>query len=407
VSAGEPVAAATEVRADDGAMAVPATRARRGTALTYTLALLTLALTYWTVDIVAPALPAIRDDLTLSRTGAGLVFALFFGGRLVANLPAALLVDRTGPKRTAVVGAILLVAGSLLAASATGTTTLLPARVVQGVGVAMLATAGLLSVLRARPGASAMTAFNLSAGIGGSCGLISSGVLTRAIDWRAVFVLSAILGSCILAVVVLRDPRRVRVVREREAVEPGAETAVGGAAVIAALMANLLVYGNYSIWVVSLPLYADERFGADAGRIGTLLLVVNVIHLGSALPAGRVIRLFGAQKALVGGFGIVSLGLALALVAPSQGWLLPPIALYAIGQVTGSSAAGDLLLRLGGQGGRAVGMVRLTSDIGLVAGPAGVGVLADVAGVRAPFAALAGLSALAAVAAWRLSNRPG
>jgi hypothetical protein len=73
------------------------------------------------------------------------------------------------------------------------------------------------------------------------------------------------------------------------------------------------------------------------------------------------------------------------------------MALYAVGQVAGNSSAGDLILRLGGGGGRAVGAVRLSSDIGLVAGPAAVGVLADVAGVTAPFTVL-GVVALAALA---------
>jgi hypothetical protein len=74
------------------------------------------------------------------------------------------------------------------------------------------------------------------------------------------------------------------------------------------------------------------------------------------------------------------------------------MALYAVGQVAGNSSAGDLILRLGGGGGRAVGAVRLSSDIGLVAGPAAVGALADAAGVAAPFTAL-GVVALVAMAA--------
>jgi predicted MFS family arabinose efflux permease len=80
------------------------------------------------------------------------------------------------------------------------------------------------------------------------------------------------------------------------------------------------------------------------------------------------------------------------------------MALYAIGQVAGNSSAGDLILRLGGGGGRAVGAVRLSSDVGLVAGPAAVGALADAAGVAAPFAVL-GVVALAAMAAVTLLGR--
>jgi hypothetical protein len=98
------------------------------------------------------------------------------------------------------------------------------------------------------------------------------------------------------------------------------------------------------------------------------------------------------------GFGAGSVGLLLAPLAPSAIWLVIPMMLYAVGQVAGNSSAGDLILRLGGGGGRAVGAVRLSSDIGLVAGPAAVGALADAAGVEAPFVVL-GITALAAMMA--------
>jgi len=372
------------------------------------LALVTLGLTYWTVDIVSPALPDIQGSLDLTGAGAGLVFAAFFGGRLVTNLPAAMLVNRHGPRWTAAIGAILLTAGSLVAAVASGPLTLLPARGVQGVGVACLATAGLLSVLRARPGrGAAMTAFNLAAGLGGSAGLISGGLLAGAVGWRGVFGLSAVIGAVVLAGAVLSRERARPAVATDDAVTDGDSDGVttGRRALGIALAANLLVYVNYSIWVVSLPLFAAERFHADARRIGSLLLLVNVVHLSAAIPAGRVIRHIGPSVSLAGGFGLTALGLAGVLIVPSEGWLLGPIMLYAVGQVTGSSAAGDLLLRRAGGGGRAVGFVRFTSDVGLVAGPAGVGALADVAGVAAPFATLATGAMMAAVITWYGATR--
>ena len=389
----------------DASTVEPIAPVSRRLALPLPLAIATLVLTYWCVDIVAPALPEVRRSLALSGTGAGLVFALFFAGRLVTNLPAAFLVDRTGPRWTAAGGGGLLLVGSLLAAVAPTETLLLPARALQGTGVALLATAGLLSTLRALPGGgAAMTAFNVSAGVGGSFGLVSGGWLTDAAGWRAIFWLSAGLGAVILA--------GTLVARARAAVPgpgdaaPSADRENGATspsrwALLAALLANLLVYCNYSVWVVSLSLYATERFGADAARIGTLLLVINAVHLLAAIPAGRVIRRAGAAPALAAGFGLTTVGLALVLAAPGEGWLLGPMVLYAVGQVTANSAAGDLLLRLGGGGGRAVGLVRLTSDVGLVLGPAAVGALADAAGVGAPFPVLAALTVFGAAATWR------
>jgi MFS family permease len=168
--------------------------------------------------------------------------------------------------------------------------------------------------------------------------------------------------------------------------------------------ANLLVFVNYSIWVVSLPLLGAEKFGFGAGQVGMMLLFVNVVHLASAIPIGGIIRKAGGARALAIGFGVGGVGLLLVPFAPSAPWLFAPMALYAVGQVAGNSSAGDLILRLGGGGGRAVGAVRLSSDVGLVAGPAAVGALADAAGVAAPFAVL-GVVALAAMATVTLVGR--
>jgi MFS family permease len=375
-------------------------------ALPQRISLAILFFAYWCVDIVSPALPAIQESLALSATGAGLVFSVFFAGRLITNLPAAWLVERVGPKWTAVAGSAALLLGSGLAAIAVSQATLLPARGIQGVGVALLATAGLLSVLRALPGGgAAMTAFNLSTGGGGSAGLLTGGYLTAQFGWRAVFWLSTVvsgvlLTGSLLARVHAAVVRTGRASRE-EAGIPMRASRPGEAAAVAA---NLLVFVNYSIWVVSLPLLGAEKFGFDAGQVGMMLLFVNVVHLASAVPIGRIIRRAGAARALAIGFGVGGAGLLLVPFAPSAPWLLAPMALYAVGQVAGNSSAGDLILRLGGGGGRAVGAVRLSSDVGLVAGPAAVGALADTAGVAAPFAVL-GAVALAATAAVILLGR--
>ncbi len=380
-----------------------ARRTRPAATLSLPVTLLVLGLAYWSVDTTSPALPVIRDSLGLSATGAGLIASLFFFGRLVTNLPAAILIERRGPRLTAAVGAALLGIGSAMAAIASSDTVLLAARAVQGAGVAFLATAGLLSVLRAMPrGGAAMTAFNVSAGLGGNVGIIAGSALTASLGWRAIFWQCVVLAVVILVAVAIVRPSVGRK-RVRPAVEIADESPVAvpltSPAVVAALLANLLVYVNYAIWVVSLPLFAAVRFDAGPGEIGQLLLVINTIHLVGAFPVGAVIRRWGGVVSLAVGFALVATGMVTTVLAPSPGWLLLPMALYALGAVAGNSAAGDLLLRLGGGGGRAVGMVRLSSDIGMVLGPVAAGALADAAGVTAPFVVLAALSAAGAVVA--------
>lgn len=376
-------------------------------ALPLFLALATLVIAYWCVDIAPPALPDLQQSLNLSGTGAGLVFACFFGGRLIGNFPAALIAGRLGPRATAAAGAGALLFGSLLAARAEGAAALLPARGLQGAGIAFLVTAGLLLLLRHRPGGgAAMTAFNVAAGAGSSAGLAAGGSLTGAFGWRSVFWLSAALAAILFSgAIAARLDSASGQTRGRKRPDETA-TRLPRRQLAAALFANLLVYANYSIWIVSLGLYASDRFRVGPAGLGSLLLVVNFVHLVAALPAGGAIRHYGAARILVAGLAVSAVGMALIPTAPSIGWLLPPMACYAVGQVAGNSAAGDLLLRLGGGGGRAVGMVRVTSDVGVVVGPAAVGLLADAAGVGAPFAALTVVTVAGAAISWRVLVHP-
>lgn len=385
------------------ASAVPDTRAllRPGdVALPLAVSIAIVFLTYWCVDIVSPALPTIQKTLALSATGAGLVFSVFFAGRLMANLPAAWLVERTGPKWTALAGAGALTGGSVIAALAPSEFVLLPARGIQGVGVAFLAVAALLSVLRSLPGGgAAMTAFNVSMGIGTSGGLLAGGYLTAEIGWPAVFWLSAGIGALVCALCLFAPSQRrqphsapARAAGERSSLSPPP------AQEAAAVAANFFIFANYSIWIVGLPLLGARKFGFDPGQVGIMLFFVNLVHLAAAVPIGRVIRRAGSQRALTFGFGCSAIGLLLATLAPTPFWLVPPVVLYAIGQVAGNSSAGDLILRLGGGGGRAVGAVRLSSDVGLVAGPVVAGALADVASVNAPFFAFGAMGIVATLA---------
>ncbi|MFN8676559.1 MAG: MFS transporter [Thermomicrobiales bacterium] len=365
---------------------------RPAPALPLPFAVLILFFAYWCVDFVSPTVPTIRDSLNLSATTAGLIFSVFFGGRLLTNLPAAWLVDRSGPRLTAGLGAAILLAGSVLVAVAQTEATLLPARGVQGAGVALLATAGLLSVLRLLPGGgAAMTTFNLSTGAGGGAALLLGGFLSSTVGWRAVFWVSAGISAILLLLAILARSQEVEVRAVGGADRDAAPAATRGTLWFA-IAANFVVFINYAIWVLGIPLLSAEKFGLNATDVGLVLLFVNLVHLGAAVPFGRVISLAGAPIALAMGFGLAGLGLMLAPMADSPWVFAGPVALYAMGQVAGNSSAGDLILRKGGGGGKAVGAVRLSSDIGMVVGPAAAGVIADVAGVEAPFWVLGALS---------------
>lgn len=248
-----------------------------------------------------------------------------------------------------------------------------------------------------------MTAFNLSTGAGGSAALLLGGFLASTVGWRAVFWVSAGISGILLLLAILAKPQ---ITGTRTVAEANQDARPGPApgALWLAVVANFIVFINYAIWVLGIPLLSAEKFGLNATDVGLVLLFVNLVHLGAAVPFGRVIRTAGAMPALGVGFGLAGLGLILAPFAPSPWVVAAPLALYAMGQVAGNSSAGDLILRLGGGGGKAVGAVRLSSDIGMVVGPALAGVITDAAGVEASFTVLGviSLAGAGAVALFRL-----
>jgi len=358
-------------------------------ALPFGVAIFGIILTYWTIDIVSPALPEMQDDLGLSAAATGLIFSLLFLGRLIGNFPAAWLLARIGTVGTAIAGGIVLVFGTAVVASASGALVLFPARVVQGIGVALLVNACLRAILGSKPGrGAAMTYFAFAATVGGVFGLQSGGYLTEEVGWRAVFVLCLVIAGIITCAAIVI---RVNAARTGAPVDP-APTAHGRegverADVLLPLILNFLVFFNYSLFV-ALPLYTEHEFGASAEANARLLMVITVVHLVAAFPTGRVIRGWGAQRVLVAGMVIALIGTGLVYPMPGPAWIAVPMVLYGIGQVAAASAGGDIVLHLGRQSPRSVGLVRFTSDLGLVVGPYLTGALSDAFGYAAPFLVL-------------------
>lgn len=369
------------------------------TTLAYPTALLLVLLSFWTIDIVSPALPAIKADLGLSAAGAGLVFSMMFVGRLIGNFPAAYLLERAGSAATGAIGGVMLAAGSLTAAVAPDMTVLIPGRVIQGAGIALLVNAGLRSIVRAKPAqGAAITVFSIACTSGGILGLQSGGFLTDWRGWRMVFALCAML-AVIATLATLSG--RIMSGRSRRAAVPAAPTRdmpVPLRSLAAPVALNFVVFTNYSVWV-ALPLLTERIFGASAETNAHLLFVITLVHLLAALPVGRLIRRWGSPRILAIGLIMAMAGTLSVAAAPGLLWLPAPLALYGIGMVAASSSGGDIVLQRGNGGAQAVGVLRLSSDLGLVIGPFVAGSLADALGYRSPFVAFPILMAGAAAVA--------
>src|SRR5919202_2585865 len=103
-------------------------------------------------------------------------------------------------------GSALLVGASGIAALATAEPLLIAARMLQGLGAAVLTPAALSLLIVTFTGpakAKAMSAWGAASAIGGATGVSVGGLLVGAFDWQSVFVLTGS-GSALTAVVAAR-----------------------------------------------------------------------------------------------------------------------------------------------------------------------------------------------------------
>ncbi|GIJ57572.1 MFS transporter [Virgisporangium aurantiacum] len=154
-------------------------------------------------SIMNVALPSIRADLGFSQQRLQWVlsgYLVTYGGFLLLGGRAA---DLLGRRRLLVAGTVVFAVSSLVGGLATGAGMLIGARVVQGVGAALMAPAG-LSILTTtfadgRDRTRALGVWGAISGIGAAAGVFLGGVLSQGPGWR--WVLFVNVPVCVAIVV--------------------------------------------------------------------------------------------------------------------------------------------------------------------------------------------------------------
>ena len=351
-------------------------------------------LAFLDTSTVNVALPALGEDLGASVGGLqwtvngytlALASLILLGGSLG---------DRLGRRRVFQIGVLWFTLASLLCGLAPNVGTLVAARVLQGVGGALLTPAS-LAILQAsftqEDRARAVGAWSGLSGIAAAAGPLIGGWLIDALSWRWIFFINVPLAIVVLAV----SARHIPESRDAEAVpgfdvtgallailglagvtwaliaagESGASSpvvAVGGAGAVAlgafilverrsahpmmpltlfssrqfsAVNAvTLTVYGGMSGMFFLLVIHLQQVLGYSALAAGSALLPVTVLMLSLSARAGALAERIGPRTPMTVGPLIMAGGLLLLLRVDADasyvGAVLPAVVVFGLGLST-------------------------------------------------------------------------
>jgi EmrB/QacA subfamily drug resistance transporter len=372
--------------------------------------------------IVLVALPAIQADLGFSEQGLQWVlsaYALTFGGLLLLGGRAA---DLLGRRRLLMTGLVFFTAASLVCGLAWSPAALLAARVVQGVGAAIMTPSALSIISTTFPeGPERNKALGIWGGLGGigaTAAWLIGGPLVDGPGWEWIFFINIPFGLAALAL----SPRLLRESRgalTRRGYDPAGALTITGALVLLVYavveapdvgwgdVRTVLLFAGSAVLLAAFALIESRhraplvplRFLRSRTLVGANALMLLIGTLAVAMPF--VLTLY-AQQVL--GYSAVEFGLGSVVlaVAVTVGAIVGQAAVVKVGfrpvAATGMAlmGAGSLLLTQVSVGGSYFADILFGL---LVFGP-GVGL----AFVTATVAALAGIAEEQSGLASGLSN---
>jgi MFS family permease len=358
------------------------------------IAALALALEAALYSAVAPLLPHYRDELGLSKTAAGMLTASYTGGMVLGSLLGALGSSRLGPKRTAVLGLVVLAAASV-AFGFSGSIVLLDGtRALQGLGAGVVWSGLLAWLIAAAPDdrRGQVLGSAMGAAIFGTLFGPVLGTLGVAVGPEVAFSFTALLTLVVgLAVVRLPAPAR----------DPGVRTdwrrAGRDRLLIGMTLLSLLPGITAGVINAVVPLRLDAG-GVSEAVIGAVFLVGALVAAVASPFAGRQSDRVGRVPLVVIGLGIGA-PVLLALGLTDGVWAIAVLVVALFGGVVTlfsvplMALLSEVAEAAGLAAGPAAALLNLSFALGETIGaPSGAG-LADVSGDGTPFLVLAAVAA--------------
>ena len=294
------------------------------------------------------ALPEIRADLDISLVTAGWIISTFVMIGAVCGVAAGMTGDRFGHRRILLWGIALVAVGSFAGAAAPDSASLIPSRIVEGLGYIAVISTGPALITRAvadRHRAMAFGVWSFYMPFGMASMVALSPVLISATgSWRGLWIINGMLAAiALVALLSALRGERFQPIRNDSPVglrDVWRTVSSAGPWVVAIAM------GSYSLVYLSsmafLPTFLIEREGMSAGTASLLIGIAIFMNAPGCFAGGwllkRNVPAWIGIAIAHGGMAVCAAGLyqegisfelryALALALPFCGGLIPPIVL--------------------------------------------------------------------------------
>jgi MFS family permease len=341
---------------------------------------------------IAPLLPDYVSELGLSKAEAGILTAAYAAGTLLASLPAGWVAARFGPRRTVIVGLLLLGMASVVFGFAGGFALLVAARLAQGVAGALIWSGGLTWLITTAPPEHRGSVIGTALGTAVAGALLGPVLGALAVEVGTEWVFSGVLVvAAVLAVLASRTPE-VRVPEQQDLHEVAA-TIVSRPVLVATFLVAVpsLMFGAIEVLV---PLRIDE-LGGGHGLIAGGFIAGAALEAVLAPIAGRYSDRAGRRVPFMVGLSICAVAMAAIAVAQTLGLVMAALIVTSLGAGICFAPVLTMLSEVaessGLHQGFAAGLSNMAWAAGQVVGAAAGGAGASLAGNATPSFAIVAL----------------
>lgn len=356
--------------------------------------------------LLLATLPFHATELGVSLTLVSVIVSAAAIGTLVSDVPAGVVLHRIGLRRSMLIGSALVAVGTLSLALPLDAEAIVALRSLSGVGTALWGLSRHSFIAQKVPVASRGRSIAVFGGInriGMFGGPALGGAIATATSTSASFLVAGALALVAFgaAIAFVPNDRADRSVhhgagrRRWDLVGDALRTHASDltAAAVAQLFAQMIRQGRQLL----IPLVGATTLSLNPAEVGTVMTVSAVVDMSMFFPAGILMDRFGRKFASVPSFAIMAIGIGMVPFAGDIVGLMIAGVVIGLGNGLGSGSMMTLGADLAPEGatGEFLGIWRLIGDIGMVAGPLVVGVIASELSLRGSAFALSGAGLIA------------